>query len=46
MTPSHILHRSGLPYNLDLMFYCWSEIFSWYTKFYKIYSYLNYTAFL
>jgi hypothetical protein len=39
-TPT-ILHRSGVLYNLDLRFYCWSGMFCWCPKFYKIYSLLN-----
>jgi hypothetical protein len=35
-----------MPYNLDLGLYCWSGVFCWCPKFYKIYLFLNYKAFL
>jgi hypothetical protein len=44
--PTNILHRSGLPYNLDLGLYSWSEVFCWCPKFYKIYLFSNYRTFL
>jgi hypothetical protein len=37
--PIKCLKYTGLSYNLDLRLYCWSGMFCWCPKFYKIYSF-------